>query len=145
MRRSIWEPISELENFFHKYGKLKTGNSEDSGQFEIGDWNPVVDISENKDEFLVKAEIPGVSKENVSIQVDDRVLTVKGEKKLEYETDNDKTHRSECLYGSFIRSFTLPKDVEEENIRADYKNGVLTLTIPKSEKAKPKQIEVKIK
>ncbi len=104
---------------------------------------PVVDINETKDNFVVKVELPGVDKKDVSVNIENGVLTIRGEKKV--ETEDKKCHRVECSYGSFIRSFTLPQSVKADEIEAEYKNGILNLTIPKSEEAKPKQIDVKIK
>lgn len=145
MNLSVWDPFREMEELLDRYGRSarKSLAKSDDKTFEVGDWMPVVDIDETEDAFIVKAELPGVEKDDVSVNVDNGVLTIKGEKKI--ETEDKKCHRVERAYGSFIRSFTLPQEINAEKIEAEYKNGVLNLTIPKSEEAKPKQIEVKVK
>ncbi len=145
MSLSIWDPFREMEDLADRYNRSarKSLVKHDDRTFEVGDWMPVVDISETEDAFLVKAELPGVDKDDVSVKVEDGVLTLKGEKKS--ETEDKKNHRIECSYGSFVRSFTLPQTTKSSSIEAEYKNGILTLTIPKSEEVKPKEIEVKIK
>ena len=97
---------------------------------------------ENEGSFIIKVELPGVDKDDVKVHIDNGTLTIKGEKKVEKK--DEKRHRVECVYGSFVRSFTLPQDVDIEKVAAGYKNGILSLTIPKLEKAKPKQIEVHV-
>ncbi len=145
MNLSVWDPFREMETLLDRYSRSarKSLAKSDDRTFEVGDWMPVVDIDETEDAFVVKAELPGVEKDDVSVNIDNDVLTIKGEKKT--ETEDKKRHRIECTYGSFVRSFTLPQAVKTEMVEAEYKNGVLNLTIPKSEEAKPKQIEVKIK
>jgi HSP20 family protein len=108
-------------------------------------WTPAVDISEHDDEYLVKVELPGVNKEDVKITLESNILTIRGEKKQEKETKNENYHRVERNYGSFQRSFTLPTVVKSDKIDAVYKDGVLSISLPKAEEAKPKQIEVKVK
>ncbi len=145
MNLSIWDPFQEMETLLDRYNRSsrKTLANSDDRSFEVGDWMPVVDIEETEDAFSIKAELPGVEKDNVSINIDKGVLTIKGEKKT--ETEDKKRHRVECSYGSFVRSFTLPQSVNVDDVEAEYNNGILNLTIPKSEEAKPKEIEVKIK
>ncbi|MEX1301744.1 MAG: Hsp20/alpha crystallin family protein [Desulfotignum sp.] len=111
---------------------------------ESGDWAPSVDILETEKEFVIKAEIPGVSKDDVKISVDNGTLTIRGEKKQEKEEKNKKFHRVEQFYGSFARSFTLPENVDETKIEAAFKNGMLKLQIPKTTVSKPKAIDIKI-
>jgi HSP20 family protein len=110
----------------------------------VADWVPSVDVSETDGEYQIKAEIPDVKKEDVKVTVEDGVLTIQGERKQEKEEKGKKYHRVECSYGSFVRSFTLPDLVDEGKVKAEFKDGVLNLKLPKSEKAKPKSIEVKI-
>ncbi len=145
MNLAVWDPFREMEELLERYGKSsrKALTKADDKSFEINDWTPVVDIYETEDNFMVKAELPGVKKEDVSVNIENGLLTIKGEKKS--ETEDKKHHRVECTYGTFIRSFTLPQSISEEKIEAEYKNGVLHLTLPKAEEAKPNQIEVKIK
>jgi len=145
MNLSIWNPFHEMEELLDRYGRSarKSLAKSDDQAFEVGDWMPVVDIDETDDAFIVKTELPGVEKDDVSVNIDNGVLTIKGEKKT--ETEDKKRHRVECTYGSFVRSFTLPQAIKTGKVEAEYKNGILNLTIPKSEEAKPKQIEVKVK
>jgi len=106
---------------------------------------PAVDIAEQENEYVVKVELPGVAKEDVKISVESNILTIKGEKKQEKEEKNKNFHRVERSYGSFQRSFTLPSTVKNDKIDALFNSGILTITMPKSEEAKPKQIEVKVR
>jgi len=145
MNLTVWDPFREMEALLDRYGRTsrKTLAKSDDRAFEVGDWMPQVDISETEEAFIVKAELPGVEKEDVCVNFENSILTIRGEKKV--ETEDKKRHRVECSYGSFIRSFTLPQTIKADKIEAVYKNGILNLTIPKAEEAKPKQIEVKIK
>jgi len=145
MNLSIWDPFREMEELLDRYSRSsrKSLAKSDDKTFEVGDWMPVVDIDETDDAFLVKAELPGVEKNDVNVNIENGVLTIRGEKKT--ETEDKKRHRVECAYGSFVRSFSLPQAIKAEKVEAEYKNGILNLTIPKSEETKPKQIEVKIK
>jgi HSP20 family protein len=110
----------------------------------VADWVPSVDVSETDGEYQIKAEIPDVRKEDVKVTLEDGVLTIQGARKQEKEDKGKKYHRVERTYGSFVRSFTLPDLVDEEKVKAEFKDGVLNLQLPKSEKAKPKAIEVKV-
>jgi HSP20 family protein len=108
-------------------------------------WTPAVDIYETENELVLKADIPEVDPKNVGIQLENGTLTLKGERKFEQEQKNGKGfHRIERSYGSFVRAFSLPDTVDAENVKADYKNGVLTVTVPKKEVAKPRTINVEI-
>lgn len=108
-------------------------------------WNPLVDVTENDHAYLLNIELPGVSRNDVKIVVQDNQLTIRGEKKQEKESNNSNYHRVERSYGSFQRTFTLPTTVRAEKIEANYNDGVLTITVPKAEEAKAKEIEVKVK
>jgi len=108
-------------------------------------WTPVVDIAEHDDDYIVKVELPGVNKDEVKITLESNILTIRGEKKQEKETKKENLHRVERSYGSFQRSFTFPTTVKSDKIDASYKDGILTIALPKAEEAKPKQIEVKVK
>ena len=145
MSLAIWDPFRAMEELVDRYNRSarKSLVKYDDKSFEVGDWMPTVDISETDDAFVVKAELPGVDKNDVSVKIENGILTIKGEKKT--ETKDKKKHRIECSYGSFVRSFTLPQATKSNSIEAKYKNGILNLTIPKSEEIKPKEIEVKIK
>ncbi|OGW64469.1 MAG: heat-shock protein Hsp20 [Nitrospirae bacterium RIFCSPLOWO2_02_FULL_62_14] len=110
----------------------------------VADWIPTVDIAETDAEYQIKAELPEVKKEDVKVTVEDGELTISGERRHETEEKGKKYHRVERSYGSFVRSFTLPDHVDDAKVKAEYKDGVLHLHLPKSEKAKPKAIDVKI-
>ncbi len=113
--------------------------------FTNRDWNPAVDIIENSGTYVLKAEIPGMSKDDVKITLENNTLTIRGEKKNEFEKKEGNYYRVERSYGSFERSFAIPGNVKVSDIDAQYKDGVLTLTLPKMEEAKPKMIDVKVK
>jgi HSP20 family protein len=107
-------------------------------------WHPPVDIYEDKDGVVLKAELPGMKKEDIDVRVENNVLTMNGQRKREQEVKEDGYFRSERAYGSFSRSFSLPTTVDVKKINASYKEGVLTVQLPKLEEAKPKQIDVKV-
>jgi HSP20 family protein len=108
-------------------------------------WSPAVNVSEDEGAYRISAELPAVSGEDVKVVVRDGVLTLKGERKVETKTDGLKYHLVERSHGSFQRSFTLPKDANGEKVTAEFKNGVLLVTVPKREEVKPREIEVKVK
>jgi HSP20 family protein len=107
-------------------------------------WSPLVDITEDEKEYLIKAELPDMKKEDVRPTVENEVLAISGERKFEKEEKGEKYHRTERAYGSFVRSFSLPEDADGSMVSADYKDGVLYVHLPKSQKAKPKAIEIKV-
>jgi HSP20 family protein len=141
-----WEPFTEAENIFRQFampafGRLPRSQGENGSAAE---WSPVADISETEKEYLVKAELPGVLRNDVRVSVEDGVLTIRGERKQEKEEKDEKTHRIERIYGSFSRSFSLPDDADHQHIRAENKDGVLRVHVPKVrvQKAAPVQIKV---
>ncbi len=146
MKLAKWDPFREMEDMFDRYSRAidrpRRGSQE---VLAAGDWAPRVDIAETDTEFTIKAEIPEVKKEDVKVTVDSGVLTIRGERKQEKEEKDKKFHRVERYYGSFTRSFSLPDNVDESKIEASFKDGMLNLQIPKTEAAKPKAIEVKVK
>ena len=105
-------------------------------------WMPSVDIAEDKDKFMLSAELPGVKKEDVKISLNNNTLTIEGEKKTDFEKKEDNSYRSERFYGKFSRSFTLSSEIEADKIEADFKDGILNVSLPKSEKVKPRQITI---
>ena len=145
-----WDPFRELEEMSDRLNRMITrpGTAQTAAQgkevMTVADWAPSVDISETEAEYAIKAELPEVKKEDVKVTVEDGVLTLQGERKQEKEEKGKKYHRIERSYGRFVRSFTLPDSVDESKVKAEYTDGVLHLHLPKSEKAKPKQIDVKI-
>jgi HSP20 family protein len=110
----------------------------------IRPWTPAVDILETENEMLLKMDIPEVELKDLDIRLENDTLTIKGERKFEQENKGKGYHRLERSYGSFARSFTLPNTLETENVHADYKNGVLTVTLPKKELAKPRSVKIEI-
>jgi len=143
-----WDPFRELEEVSDRLNRMfaRPTVSRTNGKetMIVSDWTPSVDISETEGEYQIKAEIPDVRKEDVKVTLEDGVLTIQGERKQEKEEKGKKFHRIERSYGSFVRSFSLPDVIEEEKVKAEFKDGVLNLHLPKSEKAKPKAIEVKV-
>ena len=132
----------EINQMFDSFLRGETGESAQAHS----SWKPAVDIVEHDDAYIAKVELPGVRKEDVKITMQDDVLTIRGEKHQEKkENKNANFHRIERFYGSFQRSFTLPTSVRNENIDAEFSNGILTVRMPKAEEAKPKEIEVKLK
>ncbi len=144
-----WNSLKELEDVEKRlssfYGRAPAvSNGDKKEAIAVAEWSPLVDITEDEKEYIVKAEIPEMKKEDIKLNVQDDVLTITGERKYEKEEKGKKYHRVERSYGSFIRSFTLPEDADGSNVAAEYKDGVLKVHLPKSDKAKAKTIEVKI-
>jgi HSP20 family protein len=133
---------SEINTMFDKFMR---GGTADDGSSDVSHWMPAADVAEYEDEYQVKVEIPGVSKDDVKITMQENILTIHGEKKQEKESKDSNYHRAERSYGSFQRSFTLPTSVKHDKIEASYNDGILTIALPKAEEAKPRQIEVKVK
>ncbi|HEY9164648.1 MAG TPA: Hsp20/alpha crystallin family protein [Candidatus Kryptonia bacterium] len=143
---STWSPLRDLVSMQRELGRVFDGlfSDFDGNVSGLSRWAPHVDVSENHDAYTIKAELPGVSKNDVKITLQDNILTLKGEKKNENEEKNAEYHRIERSYGSFERSFTLPTGVKSDKIDASFKDGVLSITLPKVEEAKPREIEVKL-
>jgi HSP20 family protein len=108
----------------------------------MGSWSPTVDMFEKDDKVVIKAELPGLDKKDVSLDLQNGVLTLKGERKHENEVKEENFYRREMSYGKFVRSFSLPVDVDADQIKAEFQNGLLTVEVPKPEEHKPKQIKV---
>ena len=115
-----------------------------SGHADLATWAPPVDIYETENELVVKADLPDLQEKDIDVRVADNTLTIRGERKFEKDVNEDNYFRIERAYGSFTRSFTLPNTVSSENIRAEYRNGVLTLHMAKREESKPKQIKISV-
>ena len=126
----------------HIFDDLFYPVNRDEVEFSMGRWNPVVDVYDNDDSVVIKAELPGIDKEGIEIDVKDRVLTLKGERSSENEVKDDNYYRRERCFGKFERAFTLPADVDPDKIKADYKDGLLKIEIPKPEEKKPRQITI---
>jgi HSP20 family protein len=132
----------EISRVFDNF--LRGGINADEA-FQPSYWTPAVDIAELENEYIVKMELAGVNKDDVKISLESNILTIKGQKKQERDEKNKNVHHLERSYGSFQRSFTLPTKVKTDNIDAVFKEGVLSISLPKAEEAKPKQIDVKVK
>ena len=140
-----WDPFRDLSMIQDRMNRL----FEDTGRGWRTDepaatttWSPAVDIFETEGEIVVKAELPGMDRKDITLNLEKNVLTLKGERRFEKETKDDNYHRIERSYGTFSRAFSIPATVDEENIRADYKDGVLKIVLPKKEQSKPKQIRI---
>lgn len=141
-----WEPFKEADEFFRSMSSPLRGRwsrmlGENGGAME---WAPAADISETEKEYVVKAELPGVKREDVKVTLEDGVLTIQGERRQEQEEKGEKTHRTERFYGSFSRSFTLPDNTDAGSIRAESKDGVLQVHIPKLKAEKARAVEIKV-
>ena len=144
-----WNPFKEMEAlqqrldtiFNRQPVRLADGNEE---TMRVARWAPRVDITEDEKEYLIKAELPEIQRADVKVTVENGVLNIAGERKYEKEVKNRKYHRIEREYGTFERSFSVPDDAEESGVTADFKDGVLTVRLAKSEKARPRTIDVKV-
>ena len=137
-----WNPFADFENLHRELATFIDDNREDRAA--AIEWSPVVDIIEEEKAYVINAELPAMKREDVRVELEDRVLTISGERKTEKEEKTRKYHRVERAYGTFSRSFELPDNIEPNKISASYKEGVLTVSVAKSERALPKQIEVKV-
>src|SRR5579862_736680 len=140
-----WDPFRDLGLLQNRMNRL----FDDAGRGWHNDepaatttWSPSVDIFETENEIVVKAELPGVDRKDISLHLENNVLTLKGERRFEKETKEENYHRIERAYGGFSRSFSIPATVDEEKIRADYHDGILRIALPKKEAVKPKQIRI---
>src|SRR5882724_2041893 len=141
-----YDPFRDLRTLQEEVNRLFSTNlTRGFGEEGIGRgaWNPSVDIFENKDHIVLEAELPGMNREDFDLSVENNVITLRGERRFEKKEDSDNYHRVERAYGSFLRSFTLPNTVSAEGANADYRNGVLRVTLPKREETKARRIEVK--
>ena len=140
-----WEPFGKLLSSEDRFSRLFTRNFPrffDEGDASMTTWMPAVDIYETEHALTLKAELPGVDPKDIEARVEDGTLYLKGERKFEKESKKENYHRIERTYGSFMRSFALPTSVDADKVSAEYKDGVLTLTLPKKEEAKAKTITV---
>ncbi len=140
--RDVLSLRDEIDRLFEDFFPVKTGERRD---YLAEVWTPAVDIYETKDEVVVKAELPGMNKEDIKINIVDNSLVIEGEKKQEKEVKEENYYRVERRYGAFRRVIDIPVPVKTEGVEATYKDGVLEVKLPKKEEAKPKEIEVKVK
>ena len=141
-----YDPFRDLRSLQDEVNRLFSTNLSrtfDDEGIARGAWIPNVDIYENKDQIVLEAELPGMSREDFDLSIENNVITLRGERRFEKKDDGDNYHRVERAYGTFTRSFTLPQTVSAEGANAEYKNGVLRVTLPKREEVKARRIEVK--
>lgn len=145
---SEWNPFRELEEVQNRLSRIFGGTTPRNGdgheEMTIAAWAPLVDISEDDKEYLIKAELPEVKKNDVKVRVQDGVLYISGERSLEKEEKGKRYHRVERAYGSFTRTFSLPEDADAEQVNAEFKDGMLSVHVAKDKNAQPKSIEVKV-
>jgi HSP20 family protein len=145
---TMWNPFRELDEVQNRLGSFFGGRfprfGDGNGGLKLADWSPQVDITEDDKEYLIKADLPEMKKDEIKVNVENGVLSVSGERKTEKEEKNKKFHRIERSYGTFMRSFALPEDADGTKVAAEFKEGVLRVHLPKSPVAKPKAIEVKV-
>ena len=142
-----WEPFRDVMASQREFDRLfKEAFTPFFGEGELSTrtWAPPVDIYETADSIVLKAELPGVDPKDVEVKVEDNSLFLKGERKFEKEVNNENYHRVERSYGSFARSFTLPNSINTEKVKAEFKDGLLTLTLPKREEAKPRTVKIDV-
>jgi HSP20 family protein len=143
-----WDPFKEMDDLQKRLSSIfgLTAQRPVNGKEDmtVTQWLPLVDVTEDDKEYLIKAELPDVRKDDVKVVVENGVLTISGERKFEKEEKIKKYHRIERAYGSFTRSFTVPDDADDSKVGAEFKDGMLTVRLAKSEKARPKSIEVKV-
>jgi HSP20 family protein len=132
----------EWENFLEEFGWPARRRWQGEEEGAESTWLPAVDMTETKDEYALKVDLPGLAKEDVKVTFTEDVLTIAGEKKAEKETKEHNLHRSERVFGAFTRSFRLPGPVAGDKIKAEFKNGVLSLNVPKAEGSKPQEIQI---
>lgn len=141
-----FEPFRELEEMSSRLNRilgmdLKPVDVPDGG---FADWAPAMDVQETENEYLIKADLPDVKKEDVKVSVEDGILAVEGERRMDKEEKGKKFHRVERSYGKFVRRMTVPTDVDQQKVQANFKDGVLNVHLPKSTTAKPRTVEVKV-
>lgn len=146
MALARWNPAQDLmrmrEEMNRVFGQFFREGEGEEGTWLTGAWTPPVDIHETEEALILKAELPGFSKDDVHVELHNNRLTLRGERKHETEVKEEQYHRRERAYGSFQRSFQLPTTIDQEKVMASFKDGILELRLPKSEKAKPKRIAI---
>jgi HSP20 family protein len=140
-----WEPFAAMDEMFNRFPSMLERWARMSGSGEKGaGWSPSVDISETNQEYLIRASLPAVKKEDVNVTVEDGMLTVSGERRQKEEQKDEKVHKVENFYGSFSRTFSLPEGIDASAIRAESKDGVLTIHVPKSKTEAKKPTTIKV-
>lgn len=136
------DPYREIQDRLSRAFGLTQARRDRDEEMSLGAWIPPVDIVEDKERILLMVELPGFKEDEISIQLEGGVLTIRGERQFEREKEGRTYHRVERSYGQFIRTFTLPNNVDRENLKADFRNGILEIEMPKSEEARPRQIRI---
>lgn len=144
MKLVRWDPLQEFLAISNRLNRQVGDPYTPRTENAFGAWTPPVDILERQDHLVIRAEVPGVQKEDMDVRIENGVLTLHGERKEEKETQELNAHLVERVYGSFTRSFSLPTTVDPSKVSAVYKDGVLEVTVPKVETAKPKKVEIKV-
>jgi HSP20 family protein len=144
MQITRWAPFGELDEIQQRLQRLLGDRTERGTTEPFADWSPSVDIQETEGEFLVKADLPEVRKDEVKVQFHDGVLTIEGDRRQDTEEKGKRFHKIEREYGRFVRRFSLPTEIDPATIRAEFKDGVLSVHLPKSPAAKPKFVDVKV-
>jgi HSP20 family protein len=144
MQLTQWNPFIELDQIQQRLNRLFLDQKTKAGEEPFADFSPAVDIQETETEFIVKADLPDVKKEEVKVRVQEGILAIEGERKLEKEEQGKRFHKIEREYGRFVRRFALPSEIDADKVRAEFKNGVLNVVLPKAPAAKPKAIDVNI-
>jgi len=148
-----FNPVRDLLNVEREFNRMFRSMEDRFGlskkedydeEYENAVWMPLTDIYEDRDEYKIKADLPGIKKDDVKISFSDGKLSISGERNQAKENKDAKSHRIERTFGKYYRSFTLPKEIKEDKIKADFKDGQLTVTIPKAEEVKPKEIDIKV-
>jgi len=142
-----WDPFRELEDMNSRLNRLfsvRTSRQPEDEESMFAEWSPAVDVQETDQEYLIKADLPEVKKDDVKVELQDGVLTVEGERKQEKEEKGKRFHKIERSYGRFVRRFAVPTEIDGTKVQAEFKEGVLSVHLPKSAKAVPKAIEVKV-
>ena len=143
MNITRWEPFREAEEMFRQYSPFFSRALRRNG--ESGEWTPVADITETDKEYVIKAELPEVKKEDVKVTLDEGVITISGERRQEKEQKDENEIRIERFYGTFSRSFSLPANIDPKSVRAESKDGVLRVRIPKTQAAVAKPVSIEVK
>lgn len=146
MKMIPWDPFRELETISSRLNQYfgQPPARRDNGDAVFADWAPAVDIEETNSEYLMKADLPDVKKEDVKVAIEDGVLSLEGERRQEKEDKGKTYHRVERLYGKFVRKLAVPTDVDQQKVAAEFKDGVLNVHLPKVVSAKPKTVDVKV-
>jgi HSP20 family protein len=143
MKLVRWDPLQEFVAMSHRLNRTISDPYAQRTEDSFGAWAPPVDIFEGQDQLVIRAEVPGVQLKDMDIRIENGVLTLHGERKHDTDINDANVHLMERVYGAFTRSFSLPTTVDAANVTATYKDGVLEVTVPKAETAKPKSIEIK--